>query len=163
MKWSASGDIDWAIFDVEKQFPQVMKLSLEVWFLLHPHKFIEMIMNRSRLQRTRSRGITHLSKAKISDVAASPGGQDGHDGNGSDGDGDAIISRGNDDAVVVRDVQDGDDDVNDQKVDKKEEDEDDEENNNQGDFDQSTEPSPSAMVIEQDNVEDLMLFVICEM
>lgn len=41
------GDIDGAIADVEKQFPQVLKRHLNVCFLLHTQKFIEMIVSAS--------------------------------------------------------------------------------------------------------------------
>lgn len=135
-----AGNIDGAISDVEKQFPQVMKRYLEVRFLLHTQKFIEMIVNGSSPEDTVEYGRKELSVFRNPEFLASqrsPGGRDGHGGNDSGGDGGGGSGGGNDDDVVVRDVDDDDDDGEDEEED--EEDEDDEEDDNEDDFDEDNE------------------------
>lgn len=56
-----SGDIDAAISDLEKQFPQVLKTQLNVRFLLLTQKFIEMIVSRASLEETVEYGRRELS------------------------------------------------------------------------------------------------------
>lgn len=66
-----SGDIDGAISDVEKQFPQVLKRYLEVRFLLHTQKFIEMIVNGSSPEETVEYGRKELSVFRNPEYVAS--------------------------------------------------------------------------------------------
>ncbi|KAI0563747.1 SPRY domain containing protein [Gracilaria domingensis] len=55
------GDIDAAIYDLEKQFPQVLKSQLNVRFLLLTQKFIEMIVSGASLEETVEYGRRELS------------------------------------------------------------------------------------------------------
>lgn len=56
-----AGDIDGAIADLDKQFPMVMKNQLDVRFLLHTQKFIEMIVSGSSPEETVEYGRKELS------------------------------------------------------------------------------------------------------
>lgn len=56
-----SGDIDGAMDDVEKEFPQVLRSQLSIRFLLRTQKFIEMIVSGSSLEATVEYGRKELS------------------------------------------------------------------------------------------------------
>lgn len=55
------GDIDGAIKDLDKQFPEVLKSQLNIRFLLRTQKFIEMIMRGTSLEETVEYGRKELS------------------------------------------------------------------------------------------------------
>lgn len=108
-----SGDIDGAISDVEKQFPQVLKRYLEVRFLLHTQKFIEMIVNGSSPEDTVEYGRKELSVFRNPDYVASQTNHHitslGNDVSGPEDDNDGNEEEDDED-VVVGDVNDADDD-----------------------------------------------------
>lgn len=59
-----AGDIDGAIKQLEKQFPEVLKTQLDVRFLLRTQKFIEMIVSGSSLVETVEYGKKELKVFK---------------------------------------------------------------------------------------------------
>ena len=56
-----TGDIDGAMADLERQFPQVLKTQLNMRFLLRTQKFIEMLVSGSSLDETVEYGRKELS------------------------------------------------------------------------------------------------------
>lgn len=68
-----AGDIDGAISDLEKQFPQVLKAQLNMLFLLRTQKFIEMVVSGKSLEETVEYGRKELSIFRDKDYVLQPG------------------------------------------------------------------------------------------
>lgn len=74
-----NGDIDGAIADVEKQFPEVLEQHLSVCFLLHTQKCIDMIVSGSGLEAVEY-GRKELSRFRSVEVIKAAELQDGEHG-----------------------------------------------------------------------------------
>lgn len=74
------GDIDGAIADIESQFPQVMDQHLNVRFLLHTQKFIDMLVKGSKPEDAVSYGLKTLWVFQNPDYIAKAEAQDSEQG-----------------------------------------------------------------------------------
>lgn len=75
-----SGDIDGAIADIESEFPEVMELHLNVRFLVHTQKFIDMLVKGSNPEDVLTYGLRTLWRFKDSDCIAKAEAQDHEQG-----------------------------------------------------------------------------------